>query len=150
MASTSNIKKLTNEMSLFEEQSDRYIPGDKYYVVNIICTTKDSLRKFSQTLLTHDLQPLVSYLFGNSISLVYSSVGENQTHNLNGSHHKIISMFCSEITLNLKCPVKCSIVEFDTRTQVTSYFLWKVHNNSMTCLISKSKKKISAPDTKNK
>lgn len=150
MASTSNIKKLTNEMSLFEEQSDRYIPGDKYYVINITCDTKDSLRKISQTLLTHELQPLVSYLFGSSISLVYSSVGDGQAHNLSGSHHKIISVFCSEITLELGCSVRCSIVEFDSRTQVTSYFLWKVHNNSMLCLISKSKKKISVSDTKNK
>lgn len=147
---SSNIKKLSNEMALLQQQSDKYIPKDKYYVVSIEFTEDLELKDITQKLLIQDYQPSATYTFGRNISVVYSSVDENEEHYLNGSHHDIISAYCSELCKKSKSSVRCNIVEFETRMQVVSYFIWKIHNNSMLCLSSKSKKKISITDTKNK
>lgn len=158
--SISNVKKIRNEMTDLEKDSDRCISSYNYYILILSVgtleesnvKTSSELHEISKKLLTKNIyhQPLVSYVFLNNIYLVYSCVDESSEHYKNGSHHKIISEYVSSISMGLKKRVYGSIVELETKTSVATYFTWKIHSNSLEYMAKVSKKKISSNDTKNK
>jgi len=161
-------------MTILEKESDRYILFNDYYILILNIgeifykksPTKSEKRsplksESSRPLNVHDLakkllsrntfhQPLATYVFGNSIFLVYSCVDEEQTHYKDGSHHKIISEYVSMLSIELKRTISGSIVELDTRTSVSTYFAWKIHSNSLEFMVEVSKGQISLNDTKTK
>jgi hypothetical protein len=157
MAAISSVKKLGNEMKLLEEQSDRCIPSDHYYII-CLCVeepregTEDLLERWSQDILTlnPEHRPLVSYHFQNTVCTMYSCLEEDQTHYLEGRQSSLISEYVSLLSRFVKSRVRCHIIEFEYRTQVISYFLWKIHTNSKECLRSQSDGTISAQDIQNK
>ena len=154
---TSNIRRLRNEMHLLERESDKYIPYDMYYIVKIIGDTVDSgvVEKWGKNFLTKNVihQPLISYIFQTKISmeifLVYSCLEEGEKHYLQGSHSKIISQYVSLLSQELGVDIRVSIIEFETRTQVLMYFSYLVHQNSQTAMIIASRNGISAADIRN-
>nr|QBK86651.1 MAG: hypothetical protein LCMAC102_04470 [Marseillevirus LCMAC102] len=134
-------KRLHNEMILLEEQCDRYISYEKYYVINIEIIQGDisseEIQKWSKTFLTSNRnRPIAVYIYQLTISLIFSCLEENESHYLQGSHQNIISDYTSIVTnmIQTESNVKCNIVEFDTQTQIFTYFLWKVYCNSRNCI----------------
>lgn len=158
--SISNVKKLRNEMTDLEKESDRYIPSYNYYILVLTIgtlgeadvKTPSELHEISKKMLTRNIhhQPLVSYVFLNNIYLVYSCVDEEYEHYKNGSHHTIISEYVSSLSMELKKRVYGSIIELETKTSVATYFTWKIHSNSLGYMVKVSKKKITYNNTKNK
>jgi len=150
---SSNVRKLQNEMVAIEEESDRFVPLDSYYCINITIPeldsdTNDLAIKFLTKNMKH--QPLFTYSFDKTLLLFYSCMEEGKSHYLNGSHHSLISEYTSILVLETGKPVNCSIVEFDSRVCVSTYFLWKTHDNSKKCMVGSSDGKISFVDTKTK
>jgi hypothetical protein len=166
--SISNVKKVYSEMTMLESESDYCIPFNKYYILNLTlepstknnikelkqnktkCIKKINLEDLAKKMLSRNMnhQPLSVYIFKNNISLIFSCLEENQNHYKNGSHHKIISEYVSVLSLELKSLINGSIVELDTRTSVIMYLIWKVHSNSLRCIVDKSEGTISINDTK--
>ena len=141
-------------MILIEQESDRYIPPHKYYILILtISDTKSlNLREIAKKMLVKNIshQPLSAYVFENDIFLVYSCVDNEQNHYNGGSHHKIISEYVSGLTLQLKTKIEGKILEFDSKTSVITYFIWKIHSNSLKFMVDVSNDKISSGDTKTK
>ncbi len=138
---TSYAKRLHNEMVLLEEQSDHYISYEKYYVINIEIIqgniSPEKVQKWSKIFLTKNLnRPIVVYVYQLTISLIFSCLEENESHYLGGSHQNIISEYTSVVANMIpnESNIKCNIVEFDTQTQIFTYFLWKVYCNSRNCI----------------
>lgn len=151
---TSNIKRLRNEMRMLEDESDRYIPFDLYYIVKIQCETSNTqaAEKWGKNFLTRNPshQPLVSYIFKTESSveivLVYSCLEESEEHWNDGSHSEIVSHYSSLLSRELRSKVNVKIVEFETRTHVLTYLSWLIHENSRVSMVLSSANEVTASD----
>lgn len=144
-------------MRLLEEESDRYISCEMYYIIKIQCETANTqaAEKRGKNFLTRNTahQPLVSYIFKTETSaeivLVYSCLEEGEEHWHGGRHSTVISYYASLLGKELGVDVKVNIVEFETRTQVLTYFSWLVHENSRVSMVLSSANELSATDIRN-
>lgn len=154
MAKTSSTKKMYNEISTMEEECDMRIMFDRYYILNaeFLDTPKNDIGKIAHILLEQNKkhQPIAVYTFENKISSLFSCLEDGEKHYLDGSHHKIISEYSSILARQERTNVTCSLVEFDTRTQIFAYFATKIHINSLRALIKLSENKIRLFDTNNR
>ncbi len=146
---TSNIKKLNNEMTMLEEISDRYISCENYYVIKILMSVgvDKEIQEWTRELLSKNKnhQPLVVYTFGNEICMLFSCLEEGE-HYLSGSHQRLCSEYASIYSRMVGNNVECKIVEMKTHTQVFTYFSWKVFNNSRRKIIDLSDGQITSKD----
>lgn len=152
--SLSSTKRLHHEVISLEEDSDKFVPYDKYYVIAITIlsgkvTLKD-IQGWAKMMLTYDEnhQPLVTYTYGMDIFLMYSCLNEGEDHYLKGSHQKLCSKYVSIFNNLIKgdSNVECKIVEVDTQNQMFAYFSYKIFNNSQNTLIQLSNGKITLKD----
>ena len=154
---SSNFKKIQNEMIMFETQSNKFIQKKNYYaiwlnVINFKCDDFDYLCDISKNLLIKNSnhQPLLTYAHNNSICLLYSCVNEESSHYKNGNQYKIISEYVSFLVKKTKRNVTCKIVEYETKTEILTYFTWKVYKNFLKKILLLSEGKIDKADLKNK
>lgn len=143
MSGYSSSKRVQNDISVCEENSDRHIPSDKYYVVFIELeapSTKTTLASTVKMFLKtrNDHRALAVYVYKNEAHLLFSSVEEGD-HYLRGSHHAICSEYASLVTLEHHCKSRVKIVEMDSRTVILVYFQTKVFENAKRSAYSLSK-----------
>lgn len=153
----SYIKKLQNEIALYEENSDRIIPPENYYVVVITIQNNaatlfgkkvDMFTKYAEEIasVTETTRPSVIYVYPPHIYYLYSSVDEKSEHRHNGSQQEICSEFSSVASIILSTPVTTRIVELETKSQVQAYFCLKNFENTRNSLVLLSKEKLSRKD----
>lgn len=141
MSSFSSSKRLLNDIALCEENSDRKIPSEKYYVVHIKIEKDQDVTSIAKTILKTE-NALAAYVYQNEIYLLFSSV-EKKGHNLGGSHQKICSDYASKISIETTSPTMVKIVELESRTMIMIYFQTKVFENAKRSALCLSKNKIT-------
>jgi len=151
--SVSYIRKLQNEIALYEENSDRKIPSESYYVVVVAIdgmTGKktDALTKYAEEILTvvEGSSPTLIYVYPPSIYYLYSSVDEKSEHVHGGSHHGICSEFSSIASIITGIPSLTYLVELETKSQVVAYFCLKSFENTRNSIVVLSKEKVTRKD----
>lgn len=148
--SISNTRRLYNNISELRDKSDHKINPQHYYVVELklsldnddnsklIATAKAFLKKR----ITH--LPIIAYVFQHNLILLYSSLEKDtETHYKNGSHQHICSEFVSILSREYDCMVECSIVEFESKTQILTYFHCMIFQNTIQCAVNVSSHTIS-------
>lgn len=147
---TSFTKKFEIDIKYIKEQSDKRIPPDKFYLVNIQFDTLEdnSSDMVEEFLFSVENQPAVIYFHRDVIWLIFSClVTPGKRHFANGSHQEIISYYFRTIyALKQVLPHKINIVEFETQTQLLSYFLLEVFKNSQKVIIEFSNGAITQED----
>lgn len=154
--SISVIRRLRNEMKALEENTDKYIPPELYYIVKIRiqCSDRDSIEKWAKIFLSSNLdhQPLATYTFVDQTSeiiLIFSRLEEENDHWHQGSHSLIISHYVSTLSKEFDGDVSAKLVEFASKTQVLAYFSLLVHDNSRRNMILSSRNNISSIEIRN-
>lgn len=126
----SELSQLQNEILLLESQSDRYVPYDKYYALEVsfpreipIETIQNIGKKY---VVDTDNQPLFTYSYGHKVLLFFSSLYEGK-HYLSGSHQRLCSEYAAKTSKNLESDLSttCKLVEFESRNRVYTYLIWK-------------------------
>lgn len=148
---TSYSKRLQNELALDEENSDRKVPSEKYYVLVVsldASTPKQTIEECATTLVAVNstVTPSITYIYGSTIYYLYSAVDEKREHLLGGSHQRLCSEFSSVASLISSCLTTTHIVELETRSRVIAYFCLKSFENVRHSLVSLSKGKVSKKD----
>src|SRR5271166_512440 len=131
-----SMKRLQNDITIHEDNSDRRIPNSSYYIVllqsdsdasDTITLVKKLLRIPNHTInsgfSTDRKAPLCAYVYRNIIYLLFSSV--EHEHYLSGNHHALCSKYTSLAVLELGCEVSTKIIELETRTKVLVYLYGK-------------------------
>ena len=139
--SWSSVKRLTSKMEALENESNRFVRFEDYYVVRVqlentgtcgTCTC-DSIKNFAEDMLCSSPQPIAVYHCSDEVALIFSCMSEGNSHQFNGDHHRIISKYA---TLFARAPVSnvkninVKIIEFETQTQVITYMGWIVFQTS--------------------
>ena len=135
MSNYSSSKRLQNDIASHEENSDRHISPDMYYVVSIrlgATVLEDAnintfVKNMLKTRKTH--RALVAYVYENEIHLLFSSV-EGREHYAKGSHHAVCSEYASLLAMEFECMVDVKITELESRTLILIYFQTKVYDNA--------------------
>lgn len=141
MSSFSSSKRLLNDIALCEENSDRKIPSEMYYVVYIQVEEEKDVTPTAKNILKIE-NALIAYVYQNEIYLLFSSV-EKQEHNLKGSHQRLCSKYASKISMETMSPTLVKIVELESRTMVTIYFQTKIFENAKRSAHALSNNKIT-------
>lgn len=132
---TSVMKKVFGMMAECEQNSDRRIDPNFYYIVRISLfepkgdATAVDIAKSIITQTDTILVTYVSITDPGEIYFLFSSVDTTKPHFLNGSHHALCSKYAAEIALEHSLAVKVSIVEFDSKPTIVSYFHSKVYEH---------------------
>lgn len=142
----SSAKKLQNDVTQYEIDSDRKINAETYYIVHLKISNGDGedksedismfetsleiVKNYIRKTYEGDENPLVAYVHENSVYLLFSSVESGTEHFRHGSHHRICSFFASSVSRSTDVDVDCSIVEFDSRTKILVYFQMKIYENT--------------------
>jgi len=148
MSNYSSAKRLQNDIAAREENSDRRIPSDMYYIVIVeIHDSKnldDALAITAKKLLKtkKDHQALVAYIYRNELYLLFSSV-EGREHYLKGSHQSICSEYASFVSIEFGCKTNVRIVEIESRTGILVYFQTKIFDNAKKSVLTASKNTIT-------
>lgn len=141
---TSSTTKIKNNVAEYEKESDKYIPPQSYYIIALNCikpkkSIKELINNILNTSYDADGKPLVVYIFGDTLHILFSSI-ESHEHQLKGSHHAIVSAFVSNIQKQIEPEsVSCFIIEFITKTNVLAYFQVKIHDNALSVASEKLK-----------
>lgn len=126
MASSS--KRFEKVVETLERNSDRLIPRSCYYAVLIMGDVElKTLRLWGRTFLSKNRAnlPLFTYTTMGCLTLLFPQAEDS--HYLGGGHHSIISSYVTAVlSLSPSINVRCSIVEFASKTQVFTYFTYKV------------------------
>jgi len=146
----SSAKALQNKVSSIEEESDRKIPRDFYYIVWLRTDkpVSDLIKKLIKKNYENDNLPLIIYSYASEFCLLFSSL-ENEEHFMKGSHQKICSYFASLASRLLDTLVICSIVEFDSKPKILIYFQTKIYENAKKSVLENSNGKIATKDIQN-
>lgn len=137
----SSAKKLQNDVTQYEIDSDRKIKAESYYIVHLKISNDsgsdtaeiDSLeivKNYIRKTYENDGSPLVAYVHEHDVYFLFSSVENVSAHFKNGSHHGICSFFASSVSRSMDVDVDCSLVEFDSRTKILVYFQMKIYENT--------------------
>lgn len=136
MSRFSSTKRLQSDIASHEENSDRRIQSDMYYILVITLSDEvsansakisSSVKEWLKTRTEH--QALAAYVYRNEIHLVFSSV-EGKEHYLSGSHHSLCSEYASLASLTFGCRSYVKIVELESRTLILLYFQIKIFENA--------------------
>lgn len=144
----SSERKIFTEIAECEENSDRKIPASMYYVVKVRSDREDSCELLTSIgkkwLRKLDPPPLILYVFRSEAYLLFSSRDEEEEHYAKGSHQALCSKYSATLARK-KIPgtIRCSIVEFETRTQILTYFQYKVFEYTKVALGLASEGQIS-------
>ena len=132
----SSVKRLTSEMEALENESNRFIRSEDYYVVRVQLentdNTCDSMKNFAKDMLCSSPQPIAVYHCRDEVALIFSCMSEGNIHQFNGDHHRLVSKYATlfaRANENLK-NINVKIVEFETQTQVITYMGWLVFQSS--------------------
>lgn len=145
----SSAKALQNKVTSIEEESDRKISHDVYYIV-WIKTQQPELAKIVKKLIKKLIKkeyetdgfPLLIYSYGTDMCILFSSL-ETGEHFMKGSHQKICSYFASIVSRLIDSLVICSIVEFDSRPKILIYFQTKIYENAQKSVLDMSEGKLT-------
>ena len=133
----SSVKRLASEMESLENESNRFVRSEDYYVVRVQLENTsrgDSMENFAEDILCSSPQPIAVYHCQDEVALIFSCMSEGvfQTHQFNGDHHRIVSKYATlfaRANENVK-NINVKIVEFETQTQVITYMGWLVFQTS--------------------
>jgi hypothetical protein len=144
---TSFTKKFEMDIKFLKKQSDMMISPDKFYLINIKLNTDVPESAVKDFLYSEENQPSVIYIHRDTLWLIFSCLQEGETHFEEGSHQKITSRYFNTFfNLYQSVPKMISIVEFETQTQLISYFLWEIYQNSKQFIIDLSEGEITETD----
>ena len=145
--SWSSVKRLTSEMEALENESNRFVWSEDYYVVRVqLENNVDSMENFAKDMLCSSPQPIAVYYCPDEVVLIFSCMSEGNSHQFNGDHHRIVSKYA---TLFARAPVgnvnniSVKIVEFETQTQIVTYMGWIVFQASQRAMKRLSRGKIT-------
>ena len=149
---TFSSQKIYNTILEKEINSDKKIEKCFYYIIHLYIQniTKESkplteiIKFFLNERPNH--VPIIGYLYNKDIYLLFSSVEENKEHYKNGSHQAICSEYTSLLSVEYGCMINCSIIEFENRIQIITYFQCKIHENTKQTIIKLSKNTITKKD----
>ena len=134
--SWSSVKRLTSEMEALENESNRFVRSEDYYVVRVqLENNADSIENFAEYMLCSSPQPIAVYHCPDEVALIFSCMSEDNPsggHQFNGDHHRIISKYATlfaRANENVK-NINVKIVEFETQTQIITYMGWVVFQTS--------------------
>lgn len=137
---TSNLNKLRNEIKSIEFESDKFIPYNKYYAIEISIPDieEEKIKEIGRNLiLDSSNQPLFTYVNNNSIYVFFSCL-DSGSHYFEGSHQYICSIYGSKITKLIELAedkyVSCKIIEFESQNQVFIYLIWKNTETQFNCI----------------
>lgn len=136
-----------------EKESDRIISGYNYFVACVKSEEHnflDSARKIYTSFYNDGIEIICSYIYNNSMFLIFNNKEEPEEHYLSGSHHGLISYIVSKICLEISEKVDCNIVEFCTQIEVLTYFSTRILSNIKDSIYIHGKGLISKTDIKNK
>jgi len=145
----SAVKRLQNSIAVCEEESDRCIPPESYYIIKFVLDARidvDNIIRYGKEILLDKSNniPLVFYSFGHDLYILFSSMEEDgKAHYLQGRHHDLCSKYASHATLYFQYEVIARIVELTTRTKVLAYFHTKVYENTRDAMVTLSREKLS-------
>lgn len=142
--STSNVKRVQNEIDLIVSSSEKIVGEDMYYIVDIIIRDLDreSMIKFAKKLLSErEEQPLVVYLYEGNVKLLFPPSRSEK-------YHKLISEYISKSYLygGTSEYVECQVLEMKSQKDVLMYFTFIVHWNEQNSFIRESNGQISRND----
>jgi hypothetical protein len=143
-----------NDVVLYEENSDRKIPSDSYYVVVLkaLNLTTD-LTDFTKMMLKkkyvdQEFTLVCAYVYLNECHILFSSV-EDRSHEFGGSQQAICSDYVSTCVMHTSDKIICNIVEFESRSKIIVYFQTKVFENTKKSVVRLSKVSISKKESNN-
>jgi hypothetical protein len=119
-----------NIITEYENVSRRVVPQDNYYIISL---------KLASSIFSSDITSIIKKIVvlpnvekraicvyfppsKDELILLFSCVGENDKHNMNGCHHSLVSYFSSWLTLEEKSLVRGKLIELNSRTKVVEYF----------------------------
>ena len=142
----SSVKRLTNEMEALENESNRFVRSEDYYVVRVqLENNVDSMENFAEDMLCSSPQPIAVYHCPDEVALIFSCMSEGNIHQFNGDHHRIISKYTTlfaRANENVN-NINVKIVEFETQTQIITYMGWIVFQTSQRAMKRLSRGKIT-------
>lgn len=146
--SWSSIKRLTNEMTNFEEESTTTIAPESYYVIRVTIGTskgvEDAQRIAEKELKDSSSAPLAVYCNHNEFILVFPCAIEDKPHYLEGNYQRIVSAYAAKFAANHHTKdVNIKIVAFKTQMQVITYIGWIVLQTTHDALKRHSNGKIT-------
>lgn len=152
--SVSYIKKLQNEIVLYEDESDRKVPNESYYVLVVAVegmTGKkiDTLIKYAEEVLTvvEGSSPTLIYVYPPYVYYLYSSVDDKSEHVHGGSHQAICSEFSSIMSIiSGGVPSSTQLIELETKSKVMAYFCFKNFEHTRNSIVALSKEKVTRKD----
>lgn len=151
----SSTKRLHNEMINFETDNAKIIPPNKYYIINITVENKNSSGSLKSNLEFIESQlssvtsnPLSIYYSVNKILLTFSSVDDNESHQLNGNSELIISKYMFSFTKNLSdvTNISAKIIQFSTQIEIFAYVSWIIYQTTQETIIRLSKGVITSKE----
>lgn len=143
MSTYSSGKRLENDITEYETESDRKVLSTDYFIVR--CTVGDDenldVTAFVKDTLT-DCCAIAGYVYLNEVYLIFSCLDEEE-HMFGGSHHMLCSYYVSKLARRYGVQTWCYIIEIDTRIKVLTYLQFKVSTNLRRTLARLSKGKIT-------
>jgi hypothetical protein len=124
-----------------EEESNKSIDKENYYTIVITFETLElndnekNIDDIINFILNDESKPLLCYYYRNTNSetyeliILYSSISEINNHHLNGSYCLICSYFACILSKNFNISSNVKIVEFNTKIEIITYFIYKVTEN---------------------
>lgn len=125
----SSSKRLQNDIIVHEENSDRCVPNNSYFIICLRSSPEESpnLNTLTKKLIK-DPKILVAYVYDRTSYLVFSAIEEGE-HYLSGKHHALISKYTSLAVLELGCEVETQLIELDNKTKVVVYLYSQICEN---------------------
>lgn len=129
-------KRIQNEVTEYEKASDRKVPHDSYFIIEVVFDddTIEKKEKLIKLLFTEPEtygRPCLIYFTSSILYLLYSCLEDNSSssveHFCGGSHTGLASQFCYHLYQHTGKRVKVRIIELDTRIKVLTYLFWKCH-----------------------
>lgn len=159
----SYIKKLQNEIDLYETRSDRIISLEHYYVVAIAIDSSELtsnqknkspvelLKSIATELIgVYQYKPSLIYVSLSCIYFLYPPIEtQGQLHAHEGSQQHIISEVSSLVSILSGASCTVRIVEFESKSQVVAYMCLKNFENVRESLIVHSNNKVTKKDVAN-
>lgn len=135
----SSVKRMTNEMTIMENESVKLISSEKYYVVRVTFDRCDP-REIAELSLYATPQPSAVYFTPTEVMLIFAS-SDDEVHHLEGDHVKISSCYVKDFARYMpeSDVIEAKIVEFDTPMHVVAYIGWVIVRTSQNEMIYASK-----------
>lgn len=129
----SSLQRISNDMTLCEEDSDHKVKPENYYIVRIeLLDDEGDLCEFAKKdiMAKHVMgfPVLCAYVYYGTAYILFSST-DSKPHYLEGSHHALCSHYASNASIYTGYQTKCGVIEFNSRTKILIYFQMKVFDN---------------------